>query len=69
VLDELNHLQVEYVPFRENIETGGPLGRAIVVVVNGARLIVELVRAGMRHAKLEGQHIGHRPLELDNAAI
>jgi DNA invertase Pin-like site-specific DNA recombinase len=29
VLDELNRIGVEYVSFRENIETGGPLGRAM----------------------------------------
>src|SRR6185369_16925961 len=28
VLDELNHLQIEFVSFRENLDTGGPLGRA-----------------------------------------
>ena len=28
VLDELNHLNVEFISFRENIDTGGPLGRA-----------------------------------------
>ena len=33
VLDELNHLGIEFVSFRENIDTGGPLGRAIVVRV------------------------------------
>jgi len=27
VLDELTHLQIEFVSFRENIDTGGPLGR------------------------------------------
>ena len=32
-------------------------------------LIVERVRAGMRRARLDGQHIGRRPLELDEAAI
>ncbi len=32
-------------------------------------LIVERVRAGMRRAKLEGQHIGRRPLDVDRDAI
>ena len=32
-------------------------------------LIIERVRAGMRRARLEGQHIGRNPLVLDNAAI
>jgi DNA invertase Pin-like site-specific DNA recombinase len=26
ILDELNHLQIEFVSFRENMDTGGPLG-------------------------------------------
>jgi DNA invertase Pin-like site-specific DNA recombinase len=32
-------------------------------------LIVERVRAGMRRARLEGRHIGRKPLELDRNAI
>ena len=32
-------------------------------------LIVERVRAGMRRAKLEGRHIGRKPLDLDRVAI
>jgi DNA invertase Pin-like site-specific DNA recombinase len=74
VLDELNRIGVEYVSFRENIDTGGPLGRALVVIVGAIAelersLIVERVRAGMRRARLEGQHIGRQPLVLDSAAI
>ena len=32
-LDDLNRLNVEFVSFRENIDTGGPLGRAMGVIV------------------------------------
>ena len=74
VLDELNHLGIEFVSFRENIDTGGPLGRAIVVIIGAIaelerNLIIERVRAGMRRAKLEGRHIGRKPLTLDRSAI
>ena len=74
VLDELNRLQIEFVSFREQIDTGGPLGRAIVVIIGAVaelerNLIIERVRAGMRRARLEGRHIGRRPLELDREAI
>ena len=74
VLDELNLLNIEYVSFRENIDTAGPLGRAIVVIVGAVaelerNLIVERVRAGMRRVRLEGQRVGRAPLELDQAAI
>ncbi len=74
VLDELNRLNVEFISFRENIDTGGPLGRAIVVIIAAIAelersLIIERVRAGMRRARLEGTHIGRNPLALDHEAI
>jgi DNA invertase Pin-like site-specific DNA recombinase len=74
VLDELNRLEVEFVSFRESIDTGGPLGRAIVIIIGAIaelerNLIVERVRAGMRRARLEGRHIGRPSLELDREAI
>jgi DNA invertase Pin-like site-specific DNA recombinase len=74
VLDELNHLGVEFVSSREQIDTGGPLGRAITVIIGAIaelerNLIVERVRSGMRRARLEGRHIGRKPLDLDREAI
>jgi len=74
VLDELNRLNIEFVSFREQIDTGGPLGRAIVVIIGAIaelerNLIVERVRAGMRRAKLEGRSIGRPALVLDREAI
>jgi DNA invertase Pin-like site-specific DNA recombinase len=74
VLDELNRLNIEFVSFREQIDTGGPLGRAVVVIIGAIaelerNLIIERVRAGMRRARLEGRHIGRKPLELDHNAI
>lgn len=74
ILDELNRLNIEFVSFREQIDTGGPLGRAIVVIIGAIaelerNLIIERVRAGMRRARLEGRPIGRRPIELDRTAI
>ena len=73
-LDELNHLGIEFVSFREQLDTAGPLGRAVVVIIGAIAelersLIVERVRAGMRRAKLEGRHIGRRPLNIDRPAV
>ena len=74
VLDELNRINVEFISFREQIDTGGPLGRAVVVIIGAIaelerNLIVERVRAGMHRAKLEGRPIGRKPLELDRSGI
>jgi DNA invertase Pin-like site-specific DNA recombinase len=74
VLDELNHLNIEFVSHRENIDTGGPLGRAMVVIVGAIAelersLIVERVKAGMRRAKLEGRRIGRTPLNINREQV
>jgi len=74
LLDEFNRLNTEFISFREQIDTGGPLGRAVVVIIGAIAelersLIVERVRAGMRWAKFEGRHIGRKALVLDRAAI
>jgi DNA invertase Pin-like site-specific DNA recombinase len=74
VLDEFNRLNVEFVSFRENLDTGGPLGRAVVIIIGAIaelerNLIIERVRAGMRRARLEGRHIGRRPIEVDRVAV
>jgi DNA invertase Pin-like site-specific DNA recombinase len=74
VLDELNHLNIEFVSFRENVDTGGPLGRAMIVIIGAIaelerNLIVERVRAGMRRARLEGRAIGRPRIEVDRQAL
>ena len=73
-LDELNRLGVEFASFREQLDTGGALGRAIVVIISAVaelerNLIVERVRAGLRRAKLEGRRIGRAPLEVNRPAL
>jgi DNA invertase Pin-like site-specific DNA recombinase len=74
VLDELNHLGIEFVSFRENLDTSGPLGRAMVVIVSAISelersLIVERVKSGMRRARLEGRQIGRARLDVDRIAL
>jgi DNA invertase Pin-like site-specific DNA recombinase len=74
VLDTLNHLGIEFVSLRENLDTGGPLGRAVIVIVSAVaelerNLIIERVRAGLRRARLEGRVLGRRPIEIDRAGL
>jgi len=74
VLDELSRLNLEFVSFRENLDTGGALGRAVVTIIAVVSelersLIRERVRAGMRRARLEGRTIGRRPAQIDRSAI
>jgi DNA invertase Pin-like site-specific DNA recombinase len=58
VLDELNDLGIQFLSQREAIDTDGPLGRAIVVIVSAVAelersLIVERVRAEAIHSTAE----------------
>jgi DNA invertase Pin-like site-specific DNA recombinase len=74
VLDTLNLLGIEFVSFRENLDTGGPLGRAVVIIVSAVaelerNLIIERVRAGLRRARLEGRVLGRKPIEIDRAGL
>ncbi|MGA2351970.1 MAG: recombinase family protein [Terracidiphilus sp.] len=74
VLDELNRLHVEFCTVREEIDTGGPQGSAVALITAAIiglerSLTSERVRAGMRRARMDGQHIGRQPLQLDHAAI
>lgn len=74
VLDELSHLGIEFISLRESIDTSGPLGRAMIVIVSAIAelersLIVERVKAGMRRAKLEGRRIGRAPMKIDREQV
>jgi DNA invertase Pin-like site-specific DNA recombinase len=42
VLDELTRLNVEFISFREQLDTGGAMGRAFVVIIS---VIAELERS------------------------
>jgi DNA invertase Pin-like site-specific DNA recombinase len=68
VVEELQRANVEFVSLREQIDTGGPLGRAITTILGAIAelersLIIERVRAGMNRTRLEGGRLGRPPLE------
>jgi DNA invertase Pin-like site-specific DNA recombinase len=74
ILAELDHLKIGFVSCREQIDTSGPLGKAIMIIVAAIAelersLIVERVKAGLRRARLEGRRLGRKPLDLDRNAI
>ena len=58
VVNELRHLKVQLLSYRESIDTSGPLGETILLILAAVaqlerNLIVERVRSGMRRAKLK----------------
>jgi len=73
-IDELNGMGIQFLSQREAIDTEGPLGRAIIVIVSAMAelercIIIERVRAGMRRARLEGRQIGRARLDVDREQI
>ena len=74
MLDELNGFGIQFLSQREAIDTEGPLGRAIIVIVSAMAelercIIIERVRAGMRRAKSEGRRIGRAPLQVNRVVL
>lgn len=74
MLEEFGRLKIEFISFREQIDTSGPLGKMVLVIIGAfaeleRSLIAERVRAGMRRARAEGRHIGRPPLQVDREAI
>jgi DNA invertase Pin-like site-specific DNA recombinase len=74
VLDELQHLKIDFISFSEQVDTSSPLGRAMIVILGAIAqlerdIIRERVRAGMRRARLEGVRLGRRPLDVDRDSI
>jgi len=73
-IDELNGMGIQFLSQREAIDTEGPLGRALIVIVSAMSelercLIVERVRAGMRRARLEGRQIGRARLDVNREQV
>jgi DNA invertase Pin-like site-specific DNA recombinase len=73
-IDELNGFGIQFLLQRKAIDTEGPLGRAILVIVSAMAelercIIIERVRAGMRRARLEGRQIGRARLDVDRQQV
>src|SRR5438128_3435550 len=73
-LDELSGFGIQFLSQREAIDTEGPLGRAIIVIVSAMAelercIIIERVKAGMRRARLEGRQIGRARLDIDRQQV
>jgi len=74
VVEELNRLGIRFMSLSEAIDTDGPAGAAIVLVISALNgldraLRVERIRAGMRRAQMEGRRLGRAPLDVDHASL
>jgi DNA invertase Pin-like site-specific DNA recombinase len=71
-LDTFNSLGVQFVSLSEQVDTSTPTGKMIFTVLGAVaelerNLIVERVRAGLRHARAKGKRLGRprKPIDAD----
>ena len=67
-LDTFNSLGIQFVSLSEQVDTSTPTGKMVFTVLGAVaelerNLIVERVRAGLRHARSKGKQLG-RPKKL-----
>src|SRR5258707_1157487 len=70
-LETFNALGIQFVSLSEQVDTSTPMGKMVFTVLGAVaelerNLIVERVRAGLRHARAKGKRLG-RPKKLVDA--
>src|ERR1700720_3602255 len=73
-LETFRSLGIEFVSLSEQVDTSTPTGKMIFTVLGAVAelersLIVERIRAGLRHAKNKGKRLGRPPVSVDYAGI
>ena len=73
-LETFNSLGVQFVSLSEQVDTSTPTGKMIFTVLGAVaelerNLIVERVRAGLRHARAKGKQLGRPKKSIDVAQI
>jgi DNA invertase Pin-like site-specific DNA recombinase len=73
-LETFNSLGIQFVSLSEAVDTSTPTGKMIFTVLGAVaelerNLIVERVRAGLRHARAKGKRLGRPKKSIDVAKI
>jgi len=73
-LETFNALGIQFVSLSEQVDTSTPTGKMVFTVLGAvaeleSNLIVERVRAGLRHARAKGKRLGRTRKPVDPAQI
>jgi DNA invertase Pin-like site-specific DNA recombinase len=73
-LDTFSALGIQFVSLCEQLDTSTPAGKMVFTVLGAVaelerNLIVERVRAGLRHAKAKGKRLGRPKKHVDAAQV
>jgi len=73
-LEAFNSLGVQFVSLSEQVDTSTPTGKMVFTVLGAVaelerNLIVERVRAGLRHARSKGKRLGRPKVDADGHQV
>jgi len=73
-LETFNALGIQFVSLSEQVDTSTPMGKMVFTVLGAVaelerNLIVERVRAGLRHARAKGKRLGRPKKSVDAVRI
>src|SRR5882724_1534370 len=73
-LETFNSLGIQFVSLSEQVDTSTPTGKMVFTVLGAVaelerNLIVERVRAGLRHARAKGKRLGRPRKSIDAAEV
>lgn len=69
-LEEFKGLGIDFISYTENIDTSGPMGKAMFTIMGAIAeleraLIVERVNGGIKRARANGKKLGRPETEMD----
>ena len=64
------HLDIQFISYNENIDTGSPLGEAMFTIISAMAqlerdIIKERVKAGLKNARNKGKTLGRPKTDID----
>jgi len=69
-LHTFRHLDIQFISYNENIDTGSPLGEAMFTIISAMAqlerdIIKERVKAGLKNARNKGKTLGRPKVDID----
>lgn len=74
VLDEFNHLGIDFISYMENIDTSSPMGKAMFTITSAIAelelsILKERVKAGLVNARAKGKTLGRPSAKVDTEEL
>ena len=73
-LDEFGHLGIDFVSYNEQLDTSGPMGKAMFTIIGAMAelergITVERIRGGLRRAKEKGKTLGRPQVTISQERL